>query len=541
MLNTILRFTIDHIPDFRPTLPRDPYYGTVQEFVWPYRNFTLATRVCRYWRTVAIHFASNWSTIQICGRPGRQDLDTAFSSKFATLCLGRAAASPLDIALYTKPTTRWWEENLLAQMHRFRIFAIDDVDLLPSLCHPAPLLQSLTIEPTWRSGGGRPPATIPLLFGGQAPSLRFLSIRYFVPWPANTFADLTHLCLQGDGTSPPYHFAQCIDFLGSTPKLQELVLAFVESIVPREEFERIVPLPDLRRLSFYNCSQPVIARTLAHITLSPHTAVAIRFQRHGGWRPDRDNDYFACLPEDVSRVLSPLALTRFCMVQDDSQASWVRFVGCAQACGRSPSAFDLSPGLQVGGAGPANVARFLRACAVEELWTGPVRTASRLTLASRHPTLRKDVWRVLFEALPALRRLVLGDCRRYDIADEGCLPALASGELCPRLAEVWVIGNWSVKALCQLASRREAEGKRLERVVFRRRPAMQMPDPRASSKMLDREYQQFWEQADDLETLSHMVGRVDFEEFDDFSVSLPDVCFENRHAYWGSWKTSSTI
>ncbi|KAJ3519590.1 hypothetical protein NM688_g9280 [Phlebia brevispora] len=170
VLNTILRLTIDHIPNFRPTLPRDPYYGTVQDLVWPYRNFTRATRVCRYWRTVSVQFASNWSTIQIFGRSGRhdQDADTALSSKFASLCLSRAASSPLDIALYTRPTDLWWEDNLLAQMHRFRLLAIDDVDILPNLCHPAPLLQSLTIEPTWRSGGLRPPATIPLLFSGSA-------------------------------------------------------------------------------------------------------------------------------------------------------------------------------------------------------------------------------------------------------------------------------------------------------------------------------------------------------------------------------------
>ena len=547
ILDYILSLTIDPLANFSPTLPRDPYYGTVQELEWPYRHFAKATRVCRYWRAITTQFASNWNTIQVYSKSRRLESDrfTSACMQYASLCLDRAAAADLDIAMYIKPSNAWWEKNLLKEMHRYRLLVIDDVDVLPQLCHPAPRLQSLTIEPTWRSGS-RPPATIPQLFAGHAPSLRFLSIRYFVPWPANVFPGLTHLCLQGDGTSAPYNLAQCLEFLDSTPKLEELVIGFVETLTAHQT-ERIVSLPSLRRLVFYNCSPVVIEKTLSHLSLSSRTILSIRFQRHGGWRPDRDPDYFACLPTDATpRVLAPLSLNKFCMVQDDAHASYLRFVGASSTTG---AAFDLSPGLVVGGLGrqvpTQNVVRLLANCPIEELWTSPARAdASRLSAASRHPALDESVWRALFLATPRLRRLVLGDWRRYG-ADDGCLPALASTDLCPALSELYIIGDWQPKDICQLAHARAEGGQPLERAVIRRRTRSEIWGENDGGwkggwggKGAHGDYP--WSK-NDLDELQKHVAEIGLEEFEDFSTSLPDICFESRHAYWSSWRNANTL
>ncbi|KII83388.1 hypothetical protein PLICRDRAFT_119443, partial [Plicaturopsis crispa FD-325 SS-3] len=84
---------------------------------------------------------------------------------------------------------------------------------------PAQKLASLTValsEPTT--------ATLPKLFSGKTPCLRKLALHRFTRWPGNTFNNLTHISLHNQPASERCTLAQFLDFIGSSPLLEELYL-----------------------------------------------------------------------------------------------------------------------------------------------------------------------------------------------------------------------------------------------------------------------------------------------------------------------------
>ncbi|KAF8207598.1 hypothetical protein K438DRAFT_1576186, partial [Mycena galopus ATCC 62051] len=86
---------------------------------------------------------------------------------------------------------------------------------------PAPRLKSLLIEVGEQEqlGGDLPP-----IFCGHMPKLRQLALGYFTAWPKRYFHNLTSLCLFNQRASSLPTTIEFLDFLESSPRIEELAL-----------------------------------------------------------------------------------------------------------------------------------------------------------------------------------------------------------------------------------------------------------------------------------------------------------------------------
>lgn len=231
-----------------------------------YQDWTSLTHVCRHWRGVVATYPSLWSTI-----------DAAF---MPYTFLKRSLSSPLT--LYFGIRNPGFSANFLEAIlpHTSRVkqlhISADDWDgsipLYQMLSSPAPSLSSLTII---TDGKDVVNAALPLIFAGEMPNLRHLTLEYFTSWPPSLFQNLTHLCLydQFDFTRPTT--SDFLDFLTSSPLLEDLALVHAgptrsDSADSPPQPDRRIPLPYLRELNIGDWpAAALIARFLSHLILPP--------------------------------------------------------------------------------------------------------------------------------------------------------------------------------------------------------------------------------------------------------------------------------
>ena len=123
-------------------------------------------------------------------------------------------------------------------------------DIATRLYHPAPLLESLTIEIRTKSEPNLNPAITPALFDGNLSSLRELDLQWVrteLPW--RNMINLTSFVL---AYPPPGEIStkQLLDFLESSPRLHEVELYSV-TLIPSDQDGRLVPLAHLKRLTIH--------------------------------------------------------------------------------------------------------------------------------------------------------------------------------------------------------------------------------------------------------------------------------------------------
>ncbi|KAJ7707798.1 hypothetical protein B0H17DRAFT_918107, partial [Mycena rosella] len=97
----------------------------------------------------------------------------------------------------------------------------EDVLKLRVFSSPAPRLESLTIEV---AGQEDVSSTLPPIFAGHMPKLRQLALGHFTSWPKGYFHNLSALCLHNQPTDSWPSTSEFLDFIESSPCLEELAL-----------------------------------------------------------------------------------------------------------------------------------------------------------------------------------------------------------------------------------------------------------------------------------------------------------------------------
>ncbi|KAJ7170591.1 hypothetical protein C8R43DRAFT_874978, partial [Mycena crocata] len=111
-------------------------------------------------------------------------------------------------------TSRFKEFHILAE-------GPEDIHKLKRFSSPAPQLKSLMIEVEGREGLS---SSLPPIFAGRMPKLRQLALGYFTSWPKGYFHNLTHLSLYNQKENGWPSTAEFLDFLQSSPHIEELAL-----------------------------------------------------------------------------------------------------------------------------------------------------------------------------------------------------------------------------------------------------------------------------------------------------------------------------
>ena len=282
---------------FRLAKPKPyPHLGTVDIHR---QNLSIVrlTGVCRHWRNVAIQDPVLWRNI-------------AFStSRLSTI---RCAAEFLrrsrevtlkvqiiDIQSYSTIVYSTFVADLVEevarQSHRIVEFEAVGLSELISevLVDRADNLDRLTIT-------GNSSEKLPLIFGGQIPRLKRLTLSNPTGWKLRLFQDVTKVTLFCNGNS--IRMISLIDFLDGARNLQVLTLSRFRgySAHDRRIARQPVTLPSLRELNLSFCDT---SRILGHLDLPPSTHVSILAgPEHKG------QHIFQCLPNAPSfwRFLSDI-------------------------------------------------------------------------------------------------------------------------------------------------------------------------------------------------------------------------------------------
>ncbi|ESK86054.1 hypothetical protein Moror_9390 [Moniliophthora roreri MCA 2997] len=283
------------------------------------RSQTLAwltlTRVCRYWRTVALNHPWMWTFP-----------DFSFP-EFAREMLKRSKSTPLDIhyfeSRYMSPSST--EALLEALGHATRLASVHlsmgtDVDkAMAKLVEPAPVLHSLIVISYVNY-------TLPANFlGGSAPLLTSVELhRCYLPWNSPVLKCLTILSLKGDGSTnqpTPQQFRHAIQQM---PSLEVLEL---ENIFPTNKAEDPpILLPNLQRLHLAARNRFECAFVLTYISLPSTTNIHIDCRM-------QTSQYMSPLLSNIPRIFLPISestaetrVLRSLMINGDSDHSEVHLL-----------------------------------------------------------------------------------------------------------------------------------------------------------------------------------------------------------------------
>lgn len=265
-INTISVELLSLILHFSRAEPR-LHFGTSDLH---YQNLSIVrlSAVCRIWRAVAIGDAILWCNIAF----STSRLSTI---KCATEFLRRSREAIITVQLFDfrRDTTSHIDEvselaHRIAQQSG-RIGKFEAVGLsfpvVRALALPAVRLTHLTIN-------GRGVEELPLVFGGQLPHLKQLTLSNPSGWQLRAFQDVTRVELFGAGSR--ILLSSLIDFLDGATNLEQLVLSRFSEFRPERRNVEWTPvtLPSLRELRFSDCNA---ARILDHLDLPPSARVSI--------------------------------------------------------------------------------------------------------------------------------------------------------------------------------------------------------------------------------------------------------------------------
>ena len=201
------------------------------------------THVCQTWREVFTSRSSLWT-----------DFECVDADKTRTY-LERSKSSPIDLSLIRDDDLSPNDPLLLVvpqAIGRLKHLCVEATpenlqDITVHLTHPAPLLESLSVDGGCKSRPGRNPILTAALFSGDLTSLHALhlqSVRTELAW--RNMANLTSFglyhMLPTDAT-----FGRLLDFFESAPRLRSIDLRSATSVSGARN-GRLVSLACLRRM-----------------------------------------------------------------------------------------------------------------------------------------------------------------------------------------------------------------------------------------------------------------------------------------------------
>ncbi|KAJ7475771.1 hypothetical protein FB451DRAFT_256355 [Mycena latifolia] len=269
-----------------------------------WREWLFLLQVCRHWRGVIASSPALWSTV--CSSTNPLEFLRRSHGADLTVYLGvryRDFPSSLMDAL-APHTSRFKEFHMLAEgpegVLKLRLFS-----------SPAPRLESLTIEVAEQRDLS---SALPPIFAGRMPKLRQLALGYFTSWPKGYFHNLSALCLYNQKENSWPSTSEFLDFLESSPRLEELAL--VRGGPMRSPGADLAPLPGryipLKRLQRLNIgewpSALIVSRFLSHLRLPRKTELYL-----WGTTILRDQeDIGSLLPSDTSQLHNLKGIKEWC-------------------------------------------------------------------------------------------------------------------------------------------------------------------------------------------------------------------------------------
>ncbi|KAI1788471.1 hypothetical protein LXA43DRAFT_1025286 [Ganoderma leucocontextum] len=369
------------------------------------RDIVRVTHVCKYWRAVGIHNPRLWTSFPI-HRPSAVKVH-----------LARSKSLPISLSLTHRLSSNI-APIIAPSIHRIRSIHIettlaDDIELLwDEFSLSAPNLEELFIEHLKHNfylngyAVGRV-GRLPLMFNGEVPSLRVLTLRA-VPSPFELFPPtLAHLDV-GTVQGPVPPFAGLLKMLTNCPLLETLNLRGAwewDEIDDHALVRNSVALPKLAR-TYLQLSPPAAHGTLlSSLSLPPHTDVSIVsvVEEHG--------DFENALSAITSRFIPP-CFKGFRRLQLFREGMNWRL----QAFRASDAVLDC-PALDIDSLNPwaqlyPEWAGFLFDWAFDasqiETLVVVYRQANRLPVGAAGPAARDrtfDEWENTFRQLPALKTL----------------------------------------------------------------------------------------------------------------------------------------
>jgi hypothetical protein len=206
------------------------------------RDLIALTHVCRTWREVFISRPSLWTNLDCEGRYRTR------------IYLERAKSLPINLSLQINdslPPCHPFFKVVPHSIGQLKSLSIEgDLRCLEAtahhLCHPAPVLEELSIRGRYGYGSHHNPELSSALFNGDFPSLRKLklkSVRPELPW--RNMVNLTSIMLAHVSWGED-SIKQLLDLFESTPRLREVNL--LATSTSGAQSGRLVSLPCLERM-----------------------------------------------------------------------------------------------------------------------------------------------------------------------------------------------------------------------------------------------------------------------------------------------------
>lgn len=241
---------------------------------------TSLLRVCRHWRRVLLNHPSFFSVVVLKQRPN----PTSWIDSYVCSFIAKSGSHPLSVysgttqglQLVAKQTYRL--QRLQFSPSDSDVFGVSAIGALQALSEPAPLLEELDIHIAANDKFGH---SLPLLFAGQVPRLRRLSLSGCRSWIWNHF-HLTHLCLTGWRTFEvplPSAFQHLMALLREQVSIEELSLRRIDPWIgevwtPFKDATISLPTT-LRRFSVTDCTNAQIKHLFSALIIPAGTSLHV--------------------------------------------------------------------------------------------------------------------------------------------------------------------------------------------------------------------------------------------------------------------------